>query len=168
MARRNHRTSYGPRAGASLVDNLFVRVGLDTQAREYRAMHAWVRMAGPRLARNTRPERVMRDVLIVRVATAPWANELSYLRSSLLEKLQSTPGAQWIKELRFTIGPLEGLPSWDDDPAEPRPPQPDPGPPPPVDAGKVAGALMQVTDPELRAALAELFARANSPSSRDR
>src|SRR5205085_1830534 len=94
---------------------------------------------------------------LVRVQSAPWANELSYLRAQLLARLQATPGGEGVTELRFTIGPLDELPVFDE--AEPRlPPAPPPNPPH-VDDGQVAAALLQVKDPELRVALAELFAR---------
>lgn len=155
---RRRRTSFGPRTGATLIDALFKRVNLDAKAREYRVLYAWHLMAGPRLAR-TRAECVRGNTLIVRVATAPWANQLSYLRADLLERLRATPGAEWIQELRFTIGPLDELPAWDDPP----PPAPPPPPPrPPVDGTAMVEALQKVSDPELRAALAELFARAST------
>src|SRR5256885_13988238 len=105
MSKRPARESRGPRPGASLVDGVFARTGLLGEARDWRVLHAWHRMAGPRLARHTRAERVRGTTLVVRVATAPWANELSYLRAELLEKLRRAPEAAWIEELRLTIGP---------------------------------------------------------------
>ena len=150
-----------PRPGATLVDQLFNRVGLAEKAKAFRAMHAWHRMAGARLGKHTRPERVRGRALYVRVATAPWANELSYMRAHLLEQLRATRGAEWIDELSFTIGPLDGLPDFSDpvDAAADAPPLP---PRPPIDGGAVAGELLRVEDPELRGALAELFAHAQS------
>lgn len=155
---RRGRASGSPRAGAGLVDEFFRRVNLDVKAREYRALFAWHRMAGPRLSRRTRAETVRGTTLFVRAATAPWANELSYLRAGLLERLRDTPGGEWIEELRFSIGPLDALPCWDDEP----PPPPSPPAPGlvPLDGSAMAEALLKVTDPELRMALAELFARA--------
>ena len=154
-------SSTPPRPGATLVDQLFARVGLSDDARAYRAMHAWHRMAGARLGKHTRPERVRGRSLFVRVASAPWANELSYIRASLLERLQASRGAEWIDDLRFTIGPLAGLPDFTD-PASAASSEPAVPPRPPIDDGAVAGELLKVHDPELRGALAELFAHAQS------
>ena len=149
-----------PERGRSLVGAAFRRVGLEREAREYRAMAAWHQVAGPRLGAKTRAERLRGTSLIVRVASAPWANELGFLRTQLLERLRETPGAESVEELRFTIGPLDEVPSWDDPPAPP--PAPPEREPPPIDDGRVTAALLQVRDGELRAALAELFARARA------
>ncbi len=156
------RLPQSPRPGRTLLDGVFKRSGLDREAREWRALYAWHRLCGPRLGRHARAERILGTTLLVRVATSAWANELSYLRADLLARLRADAHADWVSELRFTIGPFDGLPAWDDEPALPPPPR---GAHPPIDAGRVAQALLQVTDPELRAALAELFARAQAASS---
>src|SRR4051812_24489222 len=90
MAKRQAST---PRSGRSLLEGVFTRTGLKQQAREWRAMYTWHQLAGPRLQRHVRAERVHGTVLMVRVATAPWANEISYLRAELLERLRADPSA---------------------------------------------------------------------------
>ena len=156
---RQVRKSSGPRPGASLVDATFSRVGLADKAREYAALYAWHRLAGDRFGKRTRAERVLGGALLVRVASAPWANELGYLRSHLLEELRAVEGGEHIKELRFTIGPLDELPVWDE-PVVSMAQRIEMPPAPTLDHGKIAEALLRITDPELREALGELFARA--------
>jgi hypothetical protein len=153
------RKNTSPRTGKSLLDGIFGRVRLAREAQEWSALYAWYRLAGERLSRHTRAEKVLGRTLLVRVATSAWANELTYLRADLLARLRLDPGAAVVNELRFTVGPLEGLPEWSD--PEPAPPPP-PVSPPAVDAGRVAEALLAVADPELRAGLAELFARSQA------
>ena len=166
MARRNAtRPGSAPRSGRSLLDGFFARTGLKQRSREWRALFTWHQLAGPRLQRHVRAERVLGTAMLVRVATAPWANEISYLRAELLERLRADPGAAWITEVRFTVGPLDELPSWEDTPEMTRPPAPPAPLPPVVDSGPVAEALLEVTDPELREALGELFARASAAAA---
>jgi len=153
------RRNTSPRTGKSLLEGVFGRARLARQAQEWSALYAWHRLAGERLTRHTRAEKVLGRTLLVRVATSAWANELTYLRADLLERLQRDPGAAFVNELRFTVGPLDGLPEWSD--PEP-PPVPAAAPGPAIDAGRVAEALLSVTDPELRAGLAELFARSQA------
>src|SRR5438105_992675 len=98
--RRAARKSAGPREGAQLIDSIFARTRLLDEARRYRVLHAWYRLCPPLLARHTRAERVQGTALLVRVATAPWANQLHYQRAALLDELRRTPGAEWIDELR--------------------------------------------------------------------
>src|SRR2546423_737487 len=113
MARRA-RSKSRPTDADTLIDGIFRRCNLDQKARDYRAMAAWHAIAEGRLGHHTRPERVRGNQLIVRVANAAWANELGFLLTQLRERLQATPGAEWIEDLRFTIGPLDELPSWAD------------------------------------------------------
>ncbi len=155
---RPRRRGAEPRQGESLVDGLFRRLGLGDEARRWRALYAWREAAGPRIAARARAERMQGATMVLRVQSAAWANELGFLKRDLLARLRATAGAEWVEDLRFSIGPLDGAPSWDDDQAPaPAPPAPEL---PPVADGEVAAALRQVDDPELRAALAELFARA--------
>lgn len=156
--RRRRRGKSAPRAGDALVEALFKRVKLDGKAREWRALHAWHVAAGPRIANRIRAERILGSAMMLRVASSAWANEFSYLRAGLLERLRETPGGEWVADLRVTVGPLEDAPDFSD--GEPRLPPKPRVEPPRVDDGAVAGSLREIADPELRAALAELYARA--------
>jgi hypothetical protein len=152
-----------PLRGEPLLDGLFRRAGLDRKAAEWRVLALWPRVAGPRIGKHTRAERLLNGSLLVRARSASWANDLGFMRTELLERLRAAPGGGRIEDLRFTIGPLEELPAFDDE--TPRwlpPPPPTAEALPPVDDGQVAAALLQVKDPELRGALAELFARARA------
>ena len=142
---------------APLLGGVFARVGLEREAREFQALYAWHRLAGERLGRHTRAEHVRGRTLVVRAASAPWANQLSYLRANLLRELQRTPGGEGIEELRFSIGPLAELPDFFEAPVAEAPMAKTVAPV--VDRAAVTAALLEVRDPELRAAIADLFAR---------
>lgn len=152
-----------PRRGGSLVDVVFAKARLGKEARSWRALYAWHQLAGERLGRHARAERLWDDTLIIRVRTAAWANELSYLRATLLAELRRHPDLAHVNELRFTVGPLDELPDWDEE-LHPAAPPPPPKTRPPLDASALAEALSAVRDPELRAALAELVARSAPPA----
>lgn len=107
----------------------------------------WRDAVGLRIAERARPVALERGVLTLRVATSVWANELSLLAPTILERLraQRVP----VTELRFRVGPVE---------APPRPPErrttravPTPAPLP-ID---LARALSGVDDDELRTAIAD-------------
>jgi hypothetical protein len=71
----------------------------------------WRLAVGPRVADRTRPIALERGVLIVKVVTSVWANELSMLATQIIERLK-TPGPNGapgidIQSLRFRVGPLE-------------------------------------------------------------
>ena len=64
----------------------------------------WRHAVGPRIADRARPLELARGVLLVKVATSVWANELSMLAPQIIAKL--CPPYD-VKSLRFRVGPLD-------------------------------------------------------------
>lgn len=70
---------------------------------DLRLMQAlWPRIAGPWLARNTRPVEVAADRLVVRVPDATWTEQLRAVRGMLLRKINAPWPGPAIRELWFT------------------------------------------------------------------
>lgn len=77
----------------------------------------WRAAVGPRIADRARPIALERGVLVIKVVTSVWANELSMLSPQIIEKLaepapNGSPGIV-VGSLRFRVGPLdviEGIP----------------------------------------------------------
>lgn len=116
------------------------------------APHVWQAAVGPRVAARTRPVRLERGVLTVRVASPVWSQELGFLAPTIAARLVER-GVE-VARLRFVVGPVEAVAR------EPRPGPvrviraPRPLPP------SVLAAIEAVDDPELRAAITEA-ARSN-------
>ncbi|HVJ88175.1 MAG TPA: DciA family protein, partial [Labilithrix sp.] len=118
----------------------------------------WRAAVGPRIADRARPIAIERGVLVVKVVTSVWANELSMLAPQIIKKLAESepngrPGIE-VKSLRFRVGPLdvvEGIPQLRDYRRVP--------PPAPL-APELAQSLSLVEDDELRSMI-ERAARAN-------
>ncbi len=62
----------------------------------------WEKAVGSRIAERTYPTRLDRGVLHVRAATSSWANELSLLADTILERLRAS-GLR-VDSLRFSVG----------------------------------------------------------------
>lgn len=131
------------------IETVIDRAGEDRFARNRPVVgeRIWRDAVGLRIAERARPLSLERGVLTLRVTTSVWANELSLLAPTILERLraQSVP----VRELRFRVGPIEP-------PA--RPPErrttriiPGPAPIPP----ELEALLANVDDDELRAAIAD-------------
>jgi hypothetical protein len=111
----------------------------------------WEAAVGSRIAARARPIRLDRGVLLVRTATATWAQELAFLADAILSQLRGR-GIQ-VEALRFRVGPVD---------APERPPSrsevrtaPAEVPLPPT----VEAVIERVADPELRAIIAHAAAR---------
>ena len=118
----------------------------------------WRAAVGPRIADRARPIALERGVLVVKVVTSVWANELSMLAPQIIKKLaertpNGSPGIE-VKSLRFRVGPLdviEGIPQQRDYRRVP---------PPATLAPELQRSLGNVEDDELRG-LIERAARQN-------
>ena len=112
----------------------------------------WRSLLGDRIAERTRPGSIRDGTLTVYVASAVWAQELTLLSPVILERLAADKLA--VKELRFRVG----------DVGEPMTKRPEVAPrETPLKAPLPEGLterLAQVTDPALRAAIAEAAAYA--------
>jgi len=77
------------------------------RVREAEVVLAWPKAVGARVAARTQAERLVDDTLVVRVATAAYANELVMLKRMILEKLSTSIKGAPIREIRFYVGTLE-------------------------------------------------------------
>jgi hypothetical protein len=68
---------------------------------------AWHDAVGDRIARRARPMRLENGVLTVRAATAVWAQELTFLAPSIVQRLKAL-GIQ-VESLRFRVGPIDAV-----------------------------------------------------------
>ncbi len=75
--------------------------------READAVLAWPKAVGARVAARTQAERLVDDTLVVRVATAAYANELVMLKRMILEKLATAISGQPVREIRFYVGTID-------------------------------------------------------------
>ncbi len=136
------------------MESLLLRAGEDRFAQRRAPFPAriWVYAVGPRVAERTRPVSLEGGVLVVRVATSVWANELSLLADSILPRLERA-GVN-ARELRFRVGAIDPPPLQAETRAARKVPPPAPLPP------ELVSLLAGVADPELKEAIA-LAARSN-------
>lgn len=102
----------------------------------------WQRAVGERLAQKTYPERINDGVLTVRVPSSTWAQELSLLSETVLERLRAK--GHRVQKLRFHVAAVRG-PLVAPVTVVRRAPLP----------GALAASIARVEDPELRQAIAE-------------
>ncbi len=111
----------------------------------------WEAAVGSRIAARARPLRLDRGVLLVRTATATWAQELSLLADAILFQLRGRGVA--VESLRFRVGPVDA-PERPPSRSEVRTTPPEVPLPPSVGA-----VVAQIADPELRDIIAHAAAR---------
>ncbi len=72
---------------------------------EWDLQRAWAEIAGPEVARRSRPRSLSRGVLTVVVDNSPWLHELTLRASELAERLRRRHAG--INAVRLVLGALE-------------------------------------------------------------
>jgi predicted nucleic acid-binding Zn ribbon protein len=91
---------------AEALTSYFKQAGLTKRVQQAGIIEEWAQLVGPQIAAVTSPESVTPDgVLRVRVASAPWANELSLMAPRILARLNAGRSGR-VKEIRWMPGPL--------------------------------------------------------------
>ena len=80
------------------------RIDVDLSA--YRLWQQWKDVVGPAIAENTRPEAIKGKLLLVNVSSAPWMQQLQFLKPELIEKLNETLEKDVVGDIRFKVGPV--------------------------------------------------------------
>ncbi len=136
----------------SELERLFARYGLRDEFRRQEALFLWPQVAGERISRLCSAQHVSGGVLYVQVANHVYAQELTALRETYLERLNARL-QEPLSEIRFRVASVSA-------PPPPKPPLPstegvalDE-----AERGEAEGAADSVQDPKLRGAFARYFA----------
>ena len=89
---------------AEALSRYLARSGWSKRLDQASVLEQWADLVGPQIAAVTSPESVTPDgVLRVRVATAPWANELSLMTPRILARVNAGRAGR-IREVRWIPG----------------------------------------------------------------
>lgn len=70
--------------------------------KRYRLKLEWLSVAGEGIAEKCSPVAYSHGILYIWVTSAVWLNQLFFIRTELLRKVNMYNGAGWAKEIRFT------------------------------------------------------------------
>ena len=76
-----------PSAVGSVVASTLTRIRADKEVDKYISLQRWSDVVGESLAEVTHPEKIVRNVLYIRVPDNVWVQELSLRKSELLRRL---------------------------------------------------------------------------------
>lgn len=67
----------------------------------------WEQVVGPAIARRARPLRLSGGVLTVVVASAPWMQQLSFMKAELTQRLNTCLGEERVREIVLRSGQVK-------------------------------------------------------------
>jgi hypothetical protein len=90
-----------PEKIGTIIDSLLGERGYLVICKELGVVRAWASIAGERLAMVTECTRAEQGKLFVRVNSAAWRQEISFMKQLLLSKIRTETGCTTIKDIVF-------------------------------------------------------------------
>jgi predicted nucleic acid-binding Zn ribbon protein len=90
-----------PEKIGAIVESVLSERGYLTVCRELSVVRAWPSIVGEALSVMTECTRVERGVLYVQVASAPWRQEIVFMKQQLLYKIRKETSCTTIKDIVF-------------------------------------------------------------------
>ncbi len=149
----------------TILSGLAKRLGLQSHLFELRLQQQWTELVGEPIASHTWPQHIRFKKLYLLVRNSIWLQQLTYLKPTLIAKLNERAGAELVTDIAFRVGeiPAAGSPASFVDQTPDRPSLSLP-----EDAVQ---HLSAVHDPELRQRLTEVIStylsRVPSPPEAD-
>ena len=103
MARRRERQANLQRLG-SVLPGILKKHNIAFDAEEDRLLEVWQKAVGKRIAAQTRPDRLRRNTLFVKVSSPAWMQQLHTLKTEIIEKINTLLGKELVKDVHFAIG----------------------------------------------------------------
>lgn len=86
----------------NVFTQLFQDLGIDKAIQQNMAVSRWVEIVGERIAQISEAERIENGVLIVKVSSPVWRNELVFMKSNLINSVNEALAKTVVKDIKFT------------------------------------------------------------------
>ncbi len=102
-----------PQRIGSILETALKGLEIDDQIKAYSIWGAWEEIVGEPIARQARPQAIRNGILFVDVSHSTWIQQLQFLKTTLLDKINTYLGEPLIKDLRFRVGKIPSSASRD-------------------------------------------------------
>jgi hypothetical protein len=88
----------------SVMGKVLKRCNVDpSDVASYGVFDSWETIAGDRLAAHTKPVRITRGILYIEVDDPLWHAQLKYLKTGIIEKIDTTIRQGAVKDIKFYL-----------------------------------------------------------------
>ncbi|HKO31780.1 MAG TPA: DUF721 domain-containing protein [Nitrospiraceae bacterium] len=91
---------------SSVLEGLTRRLGLESKMLESRFRRDWVAIVGEPIASNTWPDQIRYKRLYLVVRNSVWLHQLTFLKPTLLDKLNTVDGGALVTDIVLRVGEL--------------------------------------------------------------
>jgi hypothetical protein len=90
----------------TILSGLAKRLGLESRLVEFRLQHQWREIIGEPVGAHTWPDQIRFKKLYLLVRNSVWLQQLTYLKPTLLAKLQAVVGPDMLSDIVFRVGEI--------------------------------------------------------------
>ena len=83
------------------LDSMLRKFGIENAIAQNNALNIWNEIVGEKVAKHTEPNRVEHGVIIVKVSSPTWRQELFFQKNEIIKKINNTIGKNVIRDIRF-------------------------------------------------------------------
>ena len=96
----------------NILQGILKKHNISFDSEEQRLHEVWYKAVGPQISDQTRPDRLRRNTLFVKVSSSVWMQQLHNLKSEIIEKFNQLMGKELVRNIHFSIGEIPStLPS---------------------------------------------------------
>jgi len=89
---------------SNVLQGILKKHNIFFDSEEQRLLEVWQKAVGPQISVQTRPDRLKRNTLFVKVSSSVWMQQLHILKQEIIEKINQLIGKELIKNVHFSIG----------------------------------------------------------------
>lgn len=90
----------------TILSGLAKRLGLEPRLLEFRLQHHWHEIVGEPIAAHTWPVQIRFKKLYLIVRNSVWLQQLTFLKPTLLAKLNEEAGTEFVSEIVLRVGEI--------------------------------------------------------------
>jgi hypothetical protein len=91
---------------SSILEGLARRLGIESKLLESRLRRDWVAIVGEPIASNTWPDQIRYKKLYLLVHNSVWLHQLTFLKPTMLHKLNMVPGGELVTDIVLRVGQI--------------------------------------------------------------
>jgi hypothetical protein len=95
-----------PQTIRSILEDTLKALEIDVPVKTYSILGAWDQIVGESVAEHSQPRSIRNRILFIDVSHSTWMQQLQFLKSTLLEKVNGFLGEPLIQDIRFKLGKI--------------------------------------------------------------
>jgi len=90
----------------NILQGILKKHNINIASEEQHLLEVWYKAVGPQISAQTRPDKLRRNTLFVKVSSSVWMQQLHNLKSDIIEKVNHLMGKELVRNIHYSIGEI--------------------------------------------------------------